>query len=128
MQTNNLDVTMEEENNFWLDLSQMKKYNFNIDDIIDHKSTESSVYKTEEEVQKVIRNHLENRLTEVRKTSPIMLRENHGASHNHDANKMVNFAMAALKAIKYDKKITGLTMFEEKSEFNGWNFVMRKIF
>mmetsp|Transcript_39590 Transcript_39590/g.60553 ORF Transcript_39590/g.60553 Transcript_39590/m.60553 type:complete len:91 (-) Transcript_39590:2124-2396(-) len=49
--------------------------------------------------------------------------------HHHNKEDMVRFAMKALRAIKYDKKITGITMFEDIDDtFSGWNFIMRKIF
>ena len=42
---------------------------------------------------------------------------------------MVKYAMHALKAIKYDKKITGIAMFEEdEGTFEGWSFLMQKMF
>jgi len=34
----------------------------------------------------------------------------------------------SMSTIKYDKKVTGNTMFNDIKEFQGWNFITNKIF
>jgi len=45
-----------------------------------------------------------------------MLRDSPDISNCHDKKQMINYAMAALRAIKYDKRITGITMFEDMDD------------